>query len=226
MVRRGWLEDGRGTEAKRGRAQFVRVSWDEVLDRLATEFVARERAARRWTTGWRPNIPFQRRWTTWPVRCAGWQRAVVSAARLIGDDFYGIGLKQTVAGEFVIEINDNPIQCWRRSQSARRRAVPPLAGAPVDQSRGPHCDCRPRGSRGAQPGAPPAAGRNAGDPRQSGCRVHLSHGSPMGGTHPLIAGKRNSKRIKPGVEHEAHTSPPCNAMIALTIASPRPLDSV
>ena len=32
----------------------------------------------------------------------------VAAARLIGDGFYGVDLKQTDAGVFVIEINDNP----------------------------------------------------------------------------------------------------------------------
>ena len=32
----------------------------------------------------------------------------LSAARLIGDGFYGVDLKQTDAGAFVIEINDNP----------------------------------------------------------------------------------------------------------------------
>jgi glutathione synthase/RimK-type ligase-like ATP-grasp enzyme/mannitol/fructose-specific phosphotransferase system IIA component (Ntr-type) len=32
----------------------------------------------------------------------------ISAARLIGDGFYGVDLKQTEAGAFVIEINDNP----------------------------------------------------------------------------------------------------------------------
>jgi glutathione synthase/RimK-type ligase-like ATP-grasp enzyme len=30
------------------------------------------------------------------------------AARLIGDGFYGVDLKQTAAGVFVIEVNDNP----------------------------------------------------------------------------------------------------------------------
>jgi hypothetical protein len=32
----------------------------------------------------------------------------VAAAQLIGDGFYGVDLKQTDAGVFVIEINDNP----------------------------------------------------------------------------------------------------------------------
>jgi len=32
----------------------------------------------------------------------------IKAARLIGDGFYGVDLKQTEAGIFVIEINDNP----------------------------------------------------------------------------------------------------------------------
>lgn len=34
--------------------------------------------------------------------------AAVAAARLIGDGFYGVDLKQTAAGVFVIEVNDNP----------------------------------------------------------------------------------------------------------------------
>ena len=37
MVRRGWLDDGPGPDARRGRDEFVRMSWDEVLDRLAAE---------------------------------------------------------------------------------------------------------------------------------------------------------------------------------------------
>ncbi len=35
-------------------------------------------------------------------------RAATAAARLIGDGFYGVDLKQNAAGVFVIEINDNP----------------------------------------------------------------------------------------------------------------------
>ena len=35
-------------------------------------------------------------------------RAAIAAARLIGDGFYGVDLKQNAAGVFVIEINDNP----------------------------------------------------------------------------------------------------------------------
>ena len=35
-------------------------------------------------------------------------QAAVAAARLIGDGFYGVDLKQNSAGVFVIEINDNP----------------------------------------------------------------------------------------------------------------------
>lgn len=37
MVRRGWLEDGPGPDARRGRDTFVPMAWDEVLDRLAAE---------------------------------------------------------------------------------------------------------------------------------------------------------------------------------------------
>ena len=37
MVRRGWLERGPGADRMRGRDQFVRMPWDEVLDRLAEE---------------------------------------------------------------------------------------------------------------------------------------------------------------------------------------------
>jgi biotin/methionine sulfoxide reductase len=37
VVRRGWLEDGPGPDDRRGRDEFVQVSWDEVLDRLAAE---------------------------------------------------------------------------------------------------------------------------------------------------------------------------------------------
>ncbi|HLZ66134.1 MAG TPA: hypothetical protein VKQ29_07875, partial [Aliidongia sp.] len=32
----------------------------------------------------------------------------VAAARLIGDGFYGVDLKESEAGVFIIEINDNP----------------------------------------------------------------------------------------------------------------------
>ena len=72
----------------------------------------------------------------------------IAAARLIGDGFYGVDLKQTDAGVFVIEINDNPnldvgaedkswatrctaaccIFCWPSSKGARtrpRRRQPP-----------------------------------------------------------------------------------------------------
>ena len=35
-------------------------------------------------------------------------QAAIAAARLIGDGFYGVDLKQNAAGVFVIEINDNP----------------------------------------------------------------------------------------------------------------------
>jgi glutathione synthase/RimK-type ligase-like ATP-grasp enzyme len=35
-------------------------------------------------------------------------QAAVAAARLIGDGFYGVDLKQNATGVFVIEINDNP----------------------------------------------------------------------------------------------------------------------
>ena len=34
--------------------------------------------------------------------------AAIAAARLIGDGFYGVDLKENAAGVFVIEINDNP----------------------------------------------------------------------------------------------------------------------
>jgi len=37
MVRRGWLENGPGPDARRGRDEFVAMSWDDVLDRLAAE---------------------------------------------------------------------------------------------------------------------------------------------------------------------------------------------
>jgi biotin/methionine sulfoxide reductase len=36
-VRRGWLEDGPGPSARRGADEFVAVSWDELIDVLATE---------------------------------------------------------------------------------------------------------------------------------------------------------------------------------------------
>ena len=35
-------------------------------------------------------------------------QAAIAAARLIGDGFYGVDLKQNATGVFVIEINDNP----------------------------------------------------------------------------------------------------------------------
>ena len=37
MVRRGWLENGPGPDARRGRDGYVQVGWDEVLDLLAGE---------------------------------------------------------------------------------------------------------------------------------------------------------------------------------------------
>jgi biotin/methionine sulfoxide reductase len=37
MVRRGWLADGPGPDARRGRDEFVPMAWDEVLDRLGAE---------------------------------------------------------------------------------------------------------------------------------------------------------------------------------------------
>ncbi len=37
MVRVGWLEDGPGPDARRGDDRFVRLGWDEVLERLAAE---------------------------------------------------------------------------------------------------------------------------------------------------------------------------------------------
>jgi biotin/methionine sulfoxide reductase len=37
MVRRGWLQRGPGPDAGRGAEPFVRMAWDEVLDRLAAE---------------------------------------------------------------------------------------------------------------------------------------------------------------------------------------------
>ncbi|MCA9862867.1 MAG: molybdopterin-dependent oxidoreductase, partial [Thermomicrobiales bacterium] len=38
MVRRGWLEDGPGPDARRGSDPWTPVSWDEVTDLLATEY--------------------------------------------------------------------------------------------------------------------------------------------------------------------------------------------
>lgn len=37
MVRRGWLERGPGPDPRRGQDEFVRVSWDEVIEHLANE---------------------------------------------------------------------------------------------------------------------------------------------------------------------------------------------
>lgn len=37
MVRRGWLEQGPGTDARRGHDEFVAVSWDKALDLVAGE---------------------------------------------------------------------------------------------------------------------------------------------------------------------------------------------
>lgn len=37
MVRRGWLEDGPGPDARRGRDEFVPMAWEQVLDLLAKE---------------------------------------------------------------------------------------------------------------------------------------------------------------------------------------------
>ena len=37
MVRRGWLENGPGPDARRGDDRFVPMAWNEVLDRLADE---------------------------------------------------------------------------------------------------------------------------------------------------------------------------------------------
>ncbi|MCD0505775.1 molybdopterin guanine dinucleotide-containing S/N-oxide reductase [Bordetella petrii] len=37
MVRRGWLADGPGPDARRGRDTFVPMAWDDVLDRIAAE---------------------------------------------------------------------------------------------------------------------------------------------------------------------------------------------
>jgi len=44
MVRRGWLERGPGPDDRRGRDEFVSMSWDRVLDLLARE-LARVRDA-------------------------------------------------------------------------------------------------------------------------------------------------------------------------------------
>ena len=37
MIRRGWLEDGPGKDARRDRDDFVEVGWDKALDLVATE---------------------------------------------------------------------------------------------------------------------------------------------------------------------------------------------
>jgi len=37
MVRRGWLEGRRGPDARRGRDEFVPMSWDATLDLLGAE---------------------------------------------------------------------------------------------------------------------------------------------------------------------------------------------
>ncbi len=37
MVRKGWLEDGPGPDARRGSDEYVEMDWDDVLDRLAHE---------------------------------------------------------------------------------------------------------------------------------------------------------------------------------------------
>jgi biotin/methionine sulfoxide reductase len=37
MVRRGWLQDGPGPDARRGADEFVAMPWNEVLDRVAAE---------------------------------------------------------------------------------------------------------------------------------------------------------------------------------------------
>jgi anaerobic selenocysteine-containing dehydrogenase len=37
MARRGWLEPGAGCDDRRGRDEFVALSWDEALDRLGDE---------------------------------------------------------------------------------------------------------------------------------------------------------------------------------------------
>jgi biotin/methionine sulfoxide reductase len=38
MVRRGWLEEGPGPDPRRGRDEFIAVSWAEALDRAGAEF--------------------------------------------------------------------------------------------------------------------------------------------------------------------------------------------
>src|SRR5579864_3441678 len=38
MVRRGWLDRGPGPDPRRGRDEFVALSWAEALDRTAAEF--------------------------------------------------------------------------------------------------------------------------------------------------------------------------------------------
>ncbi len=64
-------------------------------------------------------------------------QATVGAARLLGDGFYGVDLKQNAEGVFVIEVNDNPQpQPGRRRQGTGRRDLPPLAGASARQVRG------------------------------------------------------------------------------------------
>ena len=47
MVRRGWLQDGPGPDARRGRDAYVPMPWDEILDRLASELT---RVANRYGT--------------------------------------------------------------------------------------------------------------------------------------------------------------------------------
>lgn len=49
-------------------------------------------------------------WRTWPIHEVPREvvDAALKAARLIGDGFYGVDLKQTPNGVFVIEVNDNP----------------------------------------------------------------------------------------------------------------------
>lgn len=42
-VRRGWLERGPGPDHRRGREEFVKLPWDEVLDRLAADLMRVER---------------------------------------------------------------------------------------------------------------------------------------------------------------------------------------
>ena len=37
MIRRGWLENGPGKDARRGRDEFVEVKWDKALDLVAAE---------------------------------------------------------------------------------------------------------------------------------------------------------------------------------------------